>query len=65
MAFTSEHREWLKEHGVWKQCWRRKEELKAAGWKPADAQRKAWLEFYRPDDAPAVASAPTGAEGSD
>ncbi len=48
MAFTSEQREWLKEHGVWGECWKRKEELKKAGWRPSDAQRKAWLEFFRP-----------------
>jgi len=62
MAFKAEHRQWLEQHGVWKQCWRRKEELKAAGHKPAQAQRRALREFYRPNDVLAVASAQADAE---
>ena len=60
MAFKIEHRQWLEDHGVWEQCWRRKEELKEAGYKPAEAQRKALFEFHRPDDAPAVGPAQAG-----
>ena len=59
MAFKAEDRQWLEQHGVWKQCWRRKEELKAAGYRPADAQRIALSEFYHPDDAVAPAQAGT------
>ena len=62
MAFKPEEREWLEEHGVWQDCWRRKEEYKAAGHKPAEAQRLAWAEFYRPNHLPAVASAQASAE---
>ena len=62
MPFKPEEKQWLEEHGVWKECWRRKEELKAAGHKPAEAQRRALFEFYRPDDVPAVAPAQADAE---
>ncbi len=65
MAFTSEHKEWLEEHGLWKQCWRRKEELKDAGHKPAGAQRLALREFYRPNDMLAAALAQAGTDGAD
>ena len=64
MAFEAEHREWLEQHGLWEQCWRRKEEYKAAGHKPTEAQRKALFEFYRPDDLPAAAPAQASAEGA-
>ena len=57
MAFKDEHRQWLEDHGVWEQCWRRKEEYKIAGYAPAEAQRKALFEFYRLNDAPVVAPA--------
>ena len=65
MAFKPEHRQWLEDHGLWEQCWRRKEEYKNAGYQPADAQRKALFEFYRPNDVPAVASAQAGTDGAD
>lgn len=60
MAFKDEDRQWLEDHGVWEACWKRKEEYKAAGYAPADAQRRAWFEFYRPNDLPAAASAQAG-----
>ncbi len=66
MAFKIEHRQWLEEHGVWEQCWRRKEEYKAAGWQPADAQRKALAEFYRPEaDTPRATPVRVSAELAD
>ena len=62
MPFKPEEKQWLEEHGVWKECWRRKEELKAAGHKPAQAQRMALREFYHPNNLLAVAPAQAGAE---
>ena len=58
MAVKPEVKEWLKSDGAWKLFCTRREELKASGDLPRDAQRKALAEFYRPDDPPAVAPAP-------
>ena len=60
MAFKSEQKQWLVDHGVWGACWKRRDEHKAAGDPPAVAQRKALEEFYHPDGEPAVVSAQAG-----
>ena len=58
MAVSDKVKERLKADGVWKSFCSRREELKASGDLPRDAQRKALDEVYRPDDPPAVAPAP-------
>ncbi len=60
MAVKDDVKQWLKDHNVWTAFWQRRDEHKASGDTPADAQSKALEEFYHPDDEPAVASAQAG-----
>ena len=61
MAVKVDVKAWLVEHGVWRPFWMRRDEYKAAGDTPAEAQRKALDEFYRPEGESAVAQAQAGA----
>ena len=65
MAVKDDIKQWLKDHGVWAAFWKRRDEFKAGGDAPADAQRKALEEFYHPDGEPAVATAGESAGGGD
>lgn len=49
MAVNDKVKERLKANGVWKSFCARREEHKAAGDLPRDAQRKALIEFGGPD----------------
>ena len=60
MPVESDVKQWLMNHGVWTAFWKRRDEHKAAGDTPADAQRKALAEFHRPESEPAVAQAQAG-----
>ncbi len=62
MAVTAEVKERLKADGVWRPFCDRRDEYKALGDLPRDAQRKALAEFYHPDAMPAVAPAQAGTE---
>ena len=61
MAVKVDVKAWLVEQGVWRPFWMRRDEYKAAGDTPAEAQRKALDEFYCPEGEPAVAQAQAGA----